>query len=281
MTGNKNKLRHKRKLGLNIVIMFFMLLYLFPLYYILNNAFKERAWISRNPFFLTPEMFTMENITEAFVRMDYTRTLYNSVVVVIMMCVILIILGSLAGFGITYANNKTLNTAYLIYIALISMPLQIAMVPLMVRLRDMGLTDTHLGMALVFNAIYLPFVVFLYTGFMRTIPRDLIEAARIDGCGAFSIYLKIFMPLLTTITGVVVILRGVSAWNDLFVPLIVVNRGNMYTLPMMLHFFATSREGASDMIFGATFLSMIPIIILFLAMQKTFIKGIMAGSIKG
>jgi raffinose/stachyose/melibiose transport system permease protein len=193
----------------------------------------------------------------------------------------LVIFGSLAGFGITYAKNKTLNAVYLIYIALISLPLQIAMVPLIVLMRKLGLTDTHLGMALIYSAVYLPFVVFLYTGFMRGIPRDLIEAAKIDGCNPFTMYVKIFMPLLTTITGVVVILRGVSTWNDLFVPLIVVNKAGMYTLPMKLYFFATSRQGQWHIVFGATFLCMIPIIVLFLAMQKTFIKGIMAGSIKG
>ena len=270
-----------KKIGLNVVMMIIMLLYLLPLWFVVNNAFTERAYIATNPFYVTPATFTVDNVVEAFYRMDYMRALFNSSLVLVLTCAMLVILGSLAGFGITYARNKPLNTAYLIYIALISMPLQIAMVPLMVMLRNFGLTDTHLGMALVYNAIFLPFVVFLYTGFMRTIPRDLIDAAKIDGCNAFGVYLRIFMPLLTTITGVVIILRGVTAWNDLFVPLIVVNRGDMYTLPMMLHFFAAGRQGQWNILFGATFLAAIPIIILFIAMQKTFIKGIMSGSIKG
>jgi len=273
--------RKKGKIGLNVAIMVILLVYLLPLWYVLNNAFKERKFISSQPFFVTAQSFTFSNIAEAFQKMEYLTALRNSVYVVVLTCMMLVILGSLAGFGIVYAKTKTLNAVYLGYIALISLPLQIAMVPLIVLMRSIGLTDTHVGMALIYNAMYLPFVVFLYTGFMRSIPRDLIEAARIDGCRSFAIYIRVFMPLLTTITGMVVILRGVSTWNDLFVPLIIVNKGAMYTLPMKLYIFATSRMGQWHIVFGATFLCMIPIIALFLAMQKTFIKGIMAGSIKG
>ena len=281
MSRKKSPGRKNRKIFLNIIIMAVMLLYLLPLWYVINNAFKVRRFISLQPFYLTPATFTFDNIIEAFTRMEYMSSLKNSVIVVVLTCCILVILGSLAGFGITYAKNKTLDGVYLVYIALISLPLQIAMVPLIVLMRNLGLTDTHIGMALIYNAVYLPFVVFLYTGFMRGIPRDLIEAAKIDGCNPLGIYIRVFMPLLTTITGVVIILRGVSTWNDLFVPLIVVNRSSMYTLPMKLYFFATSRQGQWHMVFGATFLCMIPIIVLFLAMQRTFIKGIMSGSIKG
>ena len=270
-----------RKIGLNIIIMTIMILYILPLWYILNNAFKIRKYISQQPFWVTREMFTFNNIIEAFTKMEYMSSFKNSVIVVAFTCVMLVVFGSLAGFGITYARNKTLDGVYLAYIALISLPLQIAMVPLIVLMRQLNLTDTHIAMALIYNAIYLPFVVFLYTGFMRSIPRDLIEAAKIDGCNPFSIYIRIFMPLLTTTTGVVVILRGVSTWNDLFVPLIVVNKPSMYTLPMKLYFFASSRQGQWHIVFGATFLCIIPIMVLFLVMQKTFIKGIMSGSLKG
>jgi len=273
--------RRNRKVGLNILISFILLFYIFPLYYVLNNAFKASEYISRQPFYLTPGTFSLNNITEAFNQMNYINSFYNSTVVLIMAMALLVIAGSLAGFGITYARNRTLNRFYLGYIALISMPLQIAMVPLMKLMRDFSLTNTHLGMALIYSAIYMPFVIFLYTGFMRSVPRDLIDAAKIDGCNPAGIYYRVFMPLLTTITGMVIIIRGVSAWNDLFVPLIVVSRANMYTLTQQLYVFASSRIGRWDMIFGATFLCIIPIMVLFLAMQKTFIKGIMAGSIKG
>ena len=281
-TKVRGSLRRKnRKLGLNAFISFLLLAYILPLYYVVNNAFKDSTFISRQPFHITPESFSTDNLVDAFNRMDYLNSLSNSAIVLVMTMVILVISGSLAGFGITYAKNKTLNTVYLTYIALISMPLQIAMIPLMVLMRDLNLGNTHLGMALIYTAIYMPFVVFLYTGFMRSIPRDLIEAAKIDGCSPVGIYIKIYMPLLTTITGMVIILRGVSTWNDLFVPIIVVSRAHMYTLTQQLFIFSASRVGQWDLLFAGTFLSMVPLMILFLAMQKTFIKGIMSGSIKG
>ena len=280
MAGQKSLRRRNRKVGLNIFLMSVMIMYLLPLWYVLNNAFKQKKYISSQPFYVTPAMFTFDNIIESFVKMGYIISFRNSVIVVALTCIILVILGSMAGFGITYAKSRALDRLYYTYIALISMPLQIAMVPLIVLLRILGLTDTHVGMAFIYNAMYLPFVVFLYTGFMRSIPRELIEAAKIDGCTPFGIYIRIFMPMLATITGIVVSMRGVSTWNDLFVPLIVVNKPSMYTLAQKLYFFASSLNAQWHIVFGATFLCVIPVIVLFLALQKTFVRSIMSGSIK-
>lgn len=281
MAKHKSTRKAGGKIALNAVMMAVALAYLLPLWYVLNNSFKVKSFISKQPFYLTAKSFTLNNIAEAFDKMEYLVAVKNSLLTTALTIIMLVIFGSLAGFGITYAKSKPLEYAYTAYVAVISIPLQIAMVPLIVMMRRIGLTDSYLGMAFIYNASYLPFIVFLYTGFMRTIPRELIDSAKIDGCGPLKIYLKIFMPLITTITGVVIIIRGVSCWNDLFVPLIVVSKPSMFTLPLKLYVFATAQEGQWHIVFGGVFLCIIPIIILFFAMQKTFIKGIMSGSIKG
>jgi raffinose/stachyose/melibiose transport system permease protein len=116
---------------------------------------------------------------------------------------------------------------------------------------------------------------------MRTIPKELPESATIDGCGPFKSYLYIYMPLLKTITGIVLILRGVAIWNDLLVPLIVISKSSLYPLTLNLYVFTTSKVGQWDMIFGGTVLVCLPIVIFFLLFQKSFIKGVLAGSVKG
>ena len=145
----------------------------------------------------------------------------------------------------------------------------------------MGVFGSYLGLALVYSAMFMPFIVFLYTGFMRSLPMEIMESARIDGCSYFQAYVHIYMPLLKTITGIVLVLRGVYVWNDLQVPLIVINDPAKQTLQQRLYVFAQSRIGNFDLVFAGALIVCLPMVILFLLMQKSFIKGVMAGSIKG
>ena len=269
------------KIGAHAFLVFVALLYLLPLWYVFNNSFKENRYISSNPFFITSESFTLDNIKNAFKLLSYPTSLLNSVVTLVLSCVLLIVCGSLASFGITYANSKSLNSMYTFFVALITVPFQIAMVPLVIMLKNIGLNNSFIGVACIYSAMYLPFVIFLYTGFMRGIPNEMMESANIDGCNALKTYFYIYMPLLKTTTGIILILRGVAIWNDLLVPLIAINSPSMFTLQQKLYTFTASRVGKWDIIFGGTVLVCFPIVILFLLLQKTFIKGVMAGSVKG
>lgn len=265
----------------NGVMCFIMVLYLLPFWYVVNNAFKEKSFISLQPFVLTPQTFTFDNIISAFSKMNYTTTFVNSVIVLLLSCSIFVVMGSMTAYGICIARNKTFHYIYIFFVSLIALPFQAAMVPLVSLLRDIGLADSYLGLALVYSAMFMPFIVFLYTGFMRSIPMEIMESARIDGCNYFQAYLHIYMPLLKTITGIVLVLRGVYVWNDLQVPLIVINDPAKQTLQQRLYVFAQSRIGNFDLVFAGALIVCLPMVILFLVMQKSFIKGVMAGSIKG
>jgi raffinose/stachyose/melibiose transport system permease protein len=258
-----------------------MLFYLFPLWYALNNAFKKPKFIAMHPFTLSSQSFTFDNIINSFRMLHYPIALFNSVIILILSCAMLVILGSLAAYGIVMASNKFMNNVYTLFVALISVPIQIAIVPMILVLKKLSLINSFLGVALIYSGALLPFVIFLYTGFMRTIPKELPESATIDGCGPFKSYLYIYMPLLKTITGIVLILRGVAIWNDLLVPLIVISKSSLYPLTLNLYVFTTSKVGQWDMIFGGTVLVCLPIVIFFLLFQKSFIKGVLAGSVKG
>lgn len=271
----------KSKIILNIIMMVVMLFYLLPLWYVFNNAFKKAKFISITPFTISSKSFTFQNIIDSFRLMKYPMSFINSFIIVFFSCVFLIILGSLAAYGISCVGNRFTNNIYIFFVALISVPFQIAMVPLVIMLKNIGLADSYLGICLVYSAMYLPFVIFLYTGFMRTIPKEMMESAKLDGCNAFKTYLYIYMPLLKTITGIVLIIRGTSIWNDLLIPLILINRPSMFTLQLKLYTFTQSRIGALDMVFGGTLIVCLPLVIFFLLMQKSFIKGVMAGSVKG
>lgn len=265
----------------NGIMMLIMFLYLLPFWYVVNNAFKQAKFISRQPFTINSEIFTMDNIVSAFDKLKFTSTFFNSFITLVLSCLIFVLVGSMTAYGITISENKIMNGVYVFFVSLISLPFQITMVPLISLLKSMHLVDSFLGLALVYSAMFMPFIVFLYTGFMRRLPKEMLESARIDGCSYFQAYLYIYMPLLKTITGIVLILRGVYVWNDLLVPLIVINDPTKQTLQQRLYVFAKSRIGHLDLVFAGALIVCLPMVIVFLFMQKTFIKGVMAGSVKG
>jgi raffinose/stachyose/melibiose transport system permease protein len=178
-------------------------------------------------------------------------------------------------------DNRKMRLLYTAIVALMTIPMQVAMIPLARQLSVFGLIDSRGGIAIVYLAFGLPFAIFLFTGFMRTIPHELAEAATIDGCGMFKTYLLVFMPLLKTVSGTLLILRGTYIWNDILVPLLTVRRPSRTTLPMTLLTLSTSRGTQWDIMFGASLLISLPIIIVFLVFQKSFISGIVAGAVKG
>ncbi len=272
---------NKPRIVSNSVLTAVMLFYLLPLWYALNNAFKFKENISTNPFMLTKNSFTLDNIRRAYEQLHFPTALANSTLILAMSLALLVTLGSLAAYGVVMPNNKAVRRLYIFFVALISVPPQIAIVPLVLLLKRLDLINSFIGASFVYAGMYLPFVIFLYAGFMRTIPKEIVESAAIDGCGPFKTYYHIYMPLLKTITGIVFVIRGVSIWNDLLVPLIVLYKNSMYTLPLQLYVFSSSKVGQWDLVFGGTVLVCLPITIFFLVFQKSFVKGVIAGSIKG
>jgi raffinose/stachyose/melibiose transport system permease protein len=261
-----------------------VLLLIIPLWYVLNNAFKVEKEILRRPLVLLPSAMTLDSIIRSFKAMKYPLVFMNSMIVFALSCAFLIAFGSLAAFGIAMARSRLLNAVYLLLVAMITLPFQLAMVPLIFLLKGLRLMNSYLGTSLVYSGWFLPFVVFLYTGFIRTVPKELEEAGRVDGCGLFRSYRSIYIPLLKSITGTVLILRGVPIWNDLLVPIITISRATMSTLPLKLYsFIASSGSSATrwNLVFGSTFLVSVPILLVFLFLQRYFVRGVAAGAIKG
>jgi raffinose/stachyose/melibiose transport system permease protein len=260
------------------------LLLLLPLWYVLNNSFKVEKEILRNPLILLPSTATLANVSQAFATMKFPLRFMNSAVILVISCAFLMSLGSLAAFGIAMANSRLMNRVYAVLVAMITLPFQLAMVPLIFTLKGLHLMNTYWGTSLVYSGWFLPFVIFLYTGFIRTIPKELEEAGRVDGCGLLRSFLSIYIPLLKSVTGTVLILRGVPIWNDLLVPMITLSRSTMSTLPLKLYSFIGA-YGASlthwNLVFGGTFIVSFPILVVFLFLQRYFVRGVVAGAIKG
>ncbi len=247
-----------------IILIFAAVIAAIPLVLSFFNAFRTREAIVREPLNLFSGL-TTEGITSAFKMMKYPQALMNNIIILVISLVIMIVLGSLMGFAVSAVNSRFLNFAYIAVVLIITIPFQAIMIPIVMVLTKIGLLSTDLGASLVFAATSMSIVVFLYTGFMRSLPKELCEAAVVDGCGIFRTYLSIYMPLLKTVTGTMITLHN----------------SKLQTMVYRLYSFVSNKQNNWDIVFASAFLVSIPIIIIFIFMQKSFVKGVVAGAVKG
>lgn len=274
------KIRNKH-ISTHIVLILACVAILIPLYYVFINAFKQDLYINIKPMEFNFKYFTLDNIANAWHSLKYPLGLLNSTILVVLSCGFMIAFGSLAGYAIAIVGNRFLRILYTILVMLISVPFQVVMIPLVQILSAVKLLNNYVGTSLVFAALSLPFTIFLYTGFMRSLPRELCQAAIVDGCGMGKAYIYIYMPLMKMVTGTILIIRGTSVWNDLLVPLITFSNEKYDPLIRRLYAFCSLKFNRWDLLFAGTLLCSLPILILFLSLQKVFIRGIMIGSVKG
>lgn len=178
-------------------------------------------------------------------------------------------------------NILLTNTVFLIFISCIIVPFYTAMIPLVKFMSSIKMTNSYFGVIAVYIAINMSFTVFLYMGFIRNISIELEEAAIVDGCTRLSIFWRIIFPLLTPITATVAILNSLNIWNDFLIPLLLISSPAKRNIPNALFAFQGQYNNKWDLAFASLILSIMPIIIFYLALQKSIIKGITQGSIKG
>lgn len=192
----------------------------------------------------------------------------------------LIALGSLCAYALARRPSRLSTTLYILFVLGIVFPFQLAVIPLFVVLRHLHLTGTVLGMVILYTGLLMPFTVFLYTGFIRVLPKDYEEAAQVDGAGLFRTWFRVVFPLLIPITGTVAVLAGVIIWNDFFLPLIFLYGSNNETLPLALYSFVGQSASQWNLIMAAVAISVAPIIAFYLFAQRQLIRGF-AGGIRG
>jgi raffinose/stachyose/melibiose transport system permease protein len=280
MAKNKNKIKDKH-LPTSVFLIVYTFFTSIPLIIALINAFKPRDEIMFKPLRINFSTLTLEGMKNAFDLMNYPEGVINNIIVLIVSLVIMIAFGSLMGFAVAVVDTKLLRSLYLISILVITIPFQSIMIPIVILLKKLNMLNSYLGSSMIFVATSMPIVVFLYTGFMKSIPKELSEAAIVDGCGIFKTYLTIYMPLLKTVTGTVIIIRGTSIWNDLIVAMITITDAKKFTLVYRLYTFVSNKFNRWDLVFASALLVSIPVIVLFIFMQKAFVQGVVSGAIKG
>lgn len=253
---------------------------LMPLYFIITATLKTKEEAAASPFAF-PTEFTLEHYVNVWQIMRFPTTLGNTALVTVCSVCLLILFGSMAAYPLGRRKEKVYDLIYLLFIAGIMVPFQLAMVPLYRLVQGLDLVNTYHGAILIYTALNTPFTVFLYTGFIKQSPRELEEAAMIDGCSIFRAFWLTVFPILKPVTATVTVLTALNVWNDFLIPLLFLQEPSKRTLTIELYTFVGQYITDWTMLFPGLVLSVTPLIILYVFLQKFIIKGMAAGSIKG
>ncbi|GAC1464703.1 MAG: carbohydrate ABC transporter permease [Ktedonobacteraceae bacterium] len=251
-----------------------------PLIIIVSIAVKSGPDLVSNPIGW-PKQFVWSNFADAWNNANLGQAFENSVLITSISILILILCGASAAYTLARQTGAWSNRLYTYFVAGLIVPTQLGLIPLYKEMHDLQLINTYHGVVLVYVAGNLPLVIFLYTGFIKTVPRELEEAALMDGAGPLRIFWTIIFPLLQPITATVAITSSLSIWNDFFIPLLFLQKDEMHTLPMAIFSFVGQYNNNWPLIFASVIVSSLPLILLFLLLQRYFIKGIASGALKG
>jgi multiple sugar transport system permease protein len=276
--GIKSKPIKINKIISTVILIFLAILFLFPFYWVITGAFKLQIVATTIP----PEWFplkpTLQNWVDLFKNPVWKWT-FNSFIISFSEMILICVTASLAGYVLAKKRFPGRKFIFWLFIAAMALPKQVILVPLFTMLAEMGWIDTYQG--LILPAVGWPFGVFLMKQFAETIPDELIEAAKIDGCSEIRIFFSIIVPMLKPAIGALAIFTFIASWNDYFMQLIMTRSSEMMTLPLGVAAMQSEFTTNYGVLMAGAALSSIPMIAIFLAFQKYFTQGITMGAVKG
>ncbi|MBT2747982.1 carbohydrate ABC transporter permease [Lysobacter sp. ISL-42] len=234
------------------------------------SAFPPPLW-SSNP--------TLHNYHELFSRMGMGRYLFNSFLISILVTLIAVLLNTLAGYAFAKLDFPGRERLFRLLLAALVIPAQVSMMPLFLMLKQMGLINSYAGAVVPGMAGI--FGIFLVRQYARSIPDELLEAPRIDGAGELRIFFQIVLPALRPILVTLAIFSFLGAWNDFMWPLIVLSDENLQTLPVALASLSREHVQDNEMMMAGSVVTVVPVLLLFLVLQRHYLQGLLVGSVKG
>ena len=267
------------KIILYVVLIAIALFTLIPFVWMLSASLKLDREVFTYPMKWIPETFHWENYSLIWTKVPMLTYAKNTAIVAISVTFIQTLTSSFAAYAFAKLNFKGRDVLFLAYIGTIAVPWQAYMLPQFILMRSMGLYDTLV--AIMVLQAFSAFGVFLMRQFYQSIPTELCEAARIDGLSEYGIWLKIMLPLSTAAIATLVIFTFVGTWNDYMGPMIYLTRDVNKTIQVGLRRFIQENSSDYHLIMAASVVSLIPVSIVFLALQKYFIEGIATSGLKG
>lgn len=253
---------------------------LIPIYWMIITAFKTPMELTNNRLGL-PSVWHFENFIEAWNVSNMGNYLKNSIILVILVLIICIGSASSIAFVLSRFRFRGRNALYIFFIAGLMVPVHAVIIPVYAMAVKLGALNNLLYLSLIYSAFGLPFATFILYSFMWQIPHEIEESAIIDGCNEWKVFTRIILPITRDGLISASILTALNTWNDLLLPLILLNRENMKTISIGLRTFFAEFFSDPTLLLAAGFISMLPVLLFYVILQEKVVKGMTMGAVKG
>ena len=263
----------------HVVLAVFTVIVVYPVIWMVFASFKNRGEITTN-IWGPPQSFAFDNYIKAWDRAQLGFALLNSVVISLATVLLVTLFAALAGYALARFKFRFATLILLLFVLTMQAPVPV--IPLYVMLVQLGLTNSYPGLILPMVAGGLPLSIFIFQAYFRTIPRELHEAAIVDGCTQLQAFLRVIIPISAPVFATISILQFLGSWNEYFLALILVRSPEMRTLPLAIQvFFYDWGRSEWEQVFAALTVGSLPMIIVYILMQRQFIQGLTSGAVKG
>ena len=270
-----------------LVVLFFMIIIIFPILYTFSMSIRSPETVYSAKFFLIPEEFSFQNYIDAFeygekrLKVSFPRMFVNSIIVTSSSVILIITLSIFAAFGFSHYKFPLKESVYNIMIASVAMPAQVLLIPLFYILLYMGILNTYQAVILAYAGFLIPIGILILRMFFEQIPKELSEAAIVEGASDFQLLTRVLLPLAKPAIATCVILLFLDTWNEFVYAMVFMQDSSIHTIPVALAKIGTSRYQISIGTYSAAIMiTVIPVLTIFAIFQRWFIAGITMGALK-
>lgn len=253
---------------------------LLPIVYMLMMSVRSGMDIASRPLAL-PTSIEWSGYASAFKEMNYWRSAANTIGITVVVTSIVAVLSSMAAYPLARLRSRLSGALYVLLTLGLTIPMFVSLTPMYLLLRDLGLLNTYAGLVLAYTALNLPLGVFFYSSFLKSIPTELEDAAVLDGCNVWQVYWHVILPLMRPITGTLALFVTLHVWNDLVYPLLFLSDHDKMPITVTVFRFIGTQDVDPTKLFPAAVLGTLPLLLLFLILQRRIVSGITAGAVKG
>ncbi|EJJ31635.1 MULTISPECIES: carbohydrate ABC transporter permease [unclassified Rhizobium] len=268
-------------IGLWIALILVALIWVAPFVFIVFTSLKTPAAVTSTGAFMPPTELAFQNYADAWSRGNFASSFFNSVIITVIKVPLGLALSAMAAYALAKIKLKISKALLLLVVFGTMIPFQVMLAPLFTLVNSFGLIDTYPGVILPYIAFGVPYQVFILHGFFKGIPKELSEAALIDGATHFTIFRRIFLPVCLPVLAALLILDFVSTWNEFAMALVLLQDQHMWTLPLGLMSFQGQFSSNYGQLNAAIVMTVLPATIVYLMFQRYFVSGLTSGAVKG
>lgn len=269
------------KLVIGLLTCMVLIFFLFPIGISILTSFKTPMEIAESVLAL-PKELNIQNYIDGIEKSNFTRSLLNSIIVTVPGVIMITLFSAMGGYSIARYSKQSKIIAFMdkLYLSSLMIPFQVIMIPVYRMFKNLGMMNSLGGMILMLTGISIAYSTFLTVGFVKSIPKELEEAALIDGCGPYRSFFLVVFPMMKPIVSTVAALHVMWLWNDFNVAVILLQNDMVRTLTVKQYYFFGEYFSRYGVAFAIAILCMLPIMIFFISMQKYLVEGITAGAVK-